>query len=64
MKLMCKPVNTFKTEICVDCGSLCSFGTGRYVNRYPVYNDEVEGWRCGFCAEEIDSLIEEMNNDV
>ena len=49
--LMCKPVNTFKTEICVDCGNLCSLGTGRYVNRYAVYNEEVEGWRCGFCAE-------------
>ena len=61
--LMCKPVNTFKTEICVDCGNLCSLGTGRYVNRYPVYNEEVEGWRCGFCAEELDALMEDLIED-
>ena len=60
---MCEPTNTFETEICVDCGSLCSFGTGRYVNRYAVYNEKVEGWRCGFCAEELELLIEELIDD-
>ena len=55
--------NLFDSQICVDCGLPCHFGSGRFVNRYSVYNDDVEGWRCGDCAAEVDALFEEMNND-
>ena len=55
--------NIFDKQICVDCGKPCHFGTGRFVNRYAVYTDEYEGWRCGECAEEVDALFEELKND-
>ena len=55
--------NLFDSQICVDCNLPCHFGSGRFVNRYSVYNDDVEGWRCGDCAAEVDALYEEMNND-
>ena len=40
----------FDKEICVECDAKCHPGSGRYVNRYPYYGDEYEGWGCGFCA--------------
>ena len=40
------PIDLFDSQICVDCGLPCHFGSGR-VNRYSVYADDVEGWRCG-----------------
>ena len=52
--------NLFNKQICLDCGKPCHFGTGRFVNRYAVYTDEYEGWRCGECAEELDALLEEL----
>ena len=55
--------NLFNKQICLDCGKPCHFGTGRFVNRYAVYTDEYEGWRCGECAEELDALLEELKND-
>ena len=55
--------NKFDSEICVDCNKSCNFGSGRYVNRYAVFNDEFEGWRCGICAEELDNYFEEMTNE-
>ena len=55
--------NLFDSQICVDCGLPCHFGSGRFVNRYPVYNDDVEGWRGGDCAAEVDALLEELQND-
>ena len=55
--------NLFDKQICVDCGKPCHFGTGRFVNRYAVYTDEYEGWRCGECAEELDALLEDLKND-
>ena len=55
--------NLFDSQICVDCGLPCHIGSGRFVNRYSVYNDDVEGWRCGDCAAEVDAMIEEMNNE-
>ena len=55
--------NLFDKQICVDCGKPCHFGTGRFVNRYAVYTDEYEGWRCGDCAAEVDLLLEELKND-
>ena len=57
------PINLFDSQICVDCGLPCHFGSGRFVNRYSVYSDDVEGWRCGECAEAVDSMMEELQND-
>ena len=57
------PINLFDSQICVDCGLPCHFGSGRFINRYSVYNDDVEGWRCGDCAAEVDALLEELQND-
>ena len=57
------PLNLFDSEICVDCDLPCHIGSGRFVNRYPVYNDDVEGWRCGECAEAVDSIMEEFSDD-
>lgn len=51
--------NIFDKEICVDCDNNCSPGTGRYVNRYQFYGDDIEGWRCGICAEEIETEFNE-----
>ena len=55
--------NLFNKQICLDCGKPCHFGTGRFVNRYAVYTDEYEAWRCGECAEEVDTLLEELKNE-
>ena len=55
--------NLFDSGICVDCGKPCHFGSGRGFNRYAVYTDEYEGWRCGECAVELDTLLEELKND-
>ena len=52
--------NFFDSQICVDCGLPCHFGSGRFVNRYSVYSDDVEGWRCGECAEAVDKMMEEF----
>ena len=52
----------FESQICVDCGEPCHFGSGRFVNRYSVYADDIEGWRCGFCAVELDAMMEELND--
>ena len=55
--------NLFDSQICVDCGLPCHFGSGRFINRYSVYADDVEGWRCGECAEAVDNMMEELQND-
>ena len=52
------PYNLFDIQVCVTCGKPCHFGTGRFVNRYPVGHDDIEGFRCGDCAYEIDNLID------
>ena len=57
------PINLFDSQICVDCGLPCHFGSGRFINRYSVYADDVEGWRCGECAEAVDKMMEELQND-
>ena len=57
------PLNLFDSGICVDCSKPCHLGSGRGFNRYAVYTDEYEGWRCGECAEEVDALLEELKND-
>tara|TARA_B100000073_G_C23252628_1_gene378967 strand:+ start:220 stop:405 length:186 start_codon:yes stop_codon:yes gene_type:complete len=56
--------NLFESEICVDCGKPCHMGSGRFVNRYSVYADDYEGWRCGDCAAEVDAMLEEMNTET
>ena len=55
--------NLFDKQICVDCGKPCHFGTGGFVNRYAVYTDEYEGWRCGECAEEVDALLHDCMDE-
>mgnify|MGYP003120230856 FL=1 len=54
--------NLFDSQICVDCNKPCDFGSGRFVNRYAVYSDDFEGWRCGECAAEVDALLEELQD--
>jgi|TARA_B100001540_G_C15318275_1_gene422410 hypothetical protein len=61
MEVVITPDNIFDKEICVDCGKSCRIGSGRFVNRYAYYGDEVHGWRCGECAAEIDAMIEEFS---
>ena len=56
-------LNLFKKEICVDCNEPCHFGSNRFINRYPVYSDNVEGWRCGECAEEVDALLHDCMDE-
>jgi hypothetical protein len=50
--------DSFDKEICVSCGNPCHFGSGRFVDRYPSYGDEEEGWVCGFCAVEAEQEFE------
>ena len=57
------PINLFDSGICVDCGKSCHLGSGRGFNRYAVYTDEYEGWRCGDCAAEVDTMFEELQNE-
>tara|TARA_R100000231_G_scaffold43690_1_gene37836 strand:- start:1322 stop:1465 length:144 start_codon:yes stop_codon:yes gene_type:complete len=45
-------------ELCLECKEDCSWGSGRFINRYP--RDD-EGYVCGWCSSEIDKLIEEEN---
>ena len=63
MEVVITPKNLFSLEICVDCSKNCSIGSGRFVNRYAYYGDEVEGYRCGQCATELDSLIEDLQRE-
>ena len=55
---MNEPIDLFDKQICVDCNQPCHFRSGRFVNRYAVYDDNFRGWRCGDCAEEVDALLE------
>ena len=32
----------FDSQICVECGEPCHFGSGRFVNRYPRDDGDVE----------------------
>mgnify|MGYP001159475380 FL=1 len=64
MEVVIQPINLFDKEVCVDCGQPCHMGSGRFVNRYAVYGDEVEGWRCGECSAELDKLQEELGFDL
>ena len=54
----------FDKEICVECDAKCHPGSGRYVNRYPYYGDEYEGWVCGFCAEETERSANLTDNHL
>ena len=62
MEVIIQPTNLFEAQICVDCGKPCHMGSGRFVNRYAYYGDEVEGWRCGECAAETDALLEDLQS--
>ena len=51
-------------ELCLECKEDCSWGSGRFINRYPrvQYKENGfvdEGYVCGWCSSEIDKLIEE-----
>tara|TARA_R100001510_G_C7626456_1_gene186242 strand:- start:52 stop:222 length:171 start_codon:yes stop_codon:yes gene_type:complete len=54
-------------ELCLECKEDCSWGSGRFINRYPriTMNDKDEyvdeGYVCGWCSSEIDKIIEEEN---
>ena len=63
LRRLIKVKNLFDSQICVDCGLPCHFGSGRFINRYSVFADDVEGWRCGECAEAVDKMMEELQND-
>ena len=63
MTMECKPNELFDKQICVDCNLPCHFGSGRFVNRYSVYNDDVEGLRLVACAAEVDTMLEELLED-
>ena len=54
-----KPVDIFDQETCVHCNKDCSCGSGEFVNRYPHYGDQYEGWVCGTCASEDDQELEQ-----
>tara|TARA_R100000656_G_scaffold116869_1_gene90078 strand:- start:299 stop:472 length:174 start_codon:yes stop_codon:yes gene_type:complete len=56
-------IDLFDKQICVDCGKPCHFGSGRFVNRYPAYNDDKEGYRCGNCAYKVEKLYEEEDDE-
>lgn len=53
----CEEVNIMAVrdigDTCVDCRQDTSFGSGRFVNRYPVETDTEEGYRCDKCEQEI-----------
>jgi hypothetical protein len=59
-------------ELCVHCRQDTSFGSGRFVNRYPVFGfenldtgQEENGYGCAECEEKFyaDSPIEENENE-
>ena len=56
---MNKVINLFDSQICVQCKKPCHFGSGRFVNRYPYDDGDVEGWVCGFCDSENQAMMEE-----
>ena len=39
---MNKVINLFDSQICVQCKKPCHFGSGRFVNRYPYDDGDVE----------------------
>ena len=56
---MTKVINLFDSQICVQCKKPCHFGSGRFVNRYPYDDGDVEGWVCGFCDSENQAMMED-----
>lgn len=40
-------------ELCDECGESTAFGSGKFVNRYPVSNDEYECYRCDECDSKL-----------
>ena len=55
------PLNLFDSQICVDCGLPCHFGSGRFINRYSVYNDDVGDWEYSSTEEIDEEDFEEKN---
>ena len=59
-------------DLCVHCRQDTSFGSGRFVNRYPVFGlenldtgQEENGYCCAECEEKFyaDNPIEEKEDD-
>ena len=67
------------SDICVECGNSVKFGSGRFVNRIPVFDDRETNvacgrpfpdgeWLCAECEEKWDkenpSYEEEMKKSA
>jgi hypothetical protein len=39
---------------CDECGESTAFGSGKFVNRYPVFNENFDGYRCDECDSKIE----------
>ena len=53
-------------NMCVHCRRDTSFGSGRFVNRYPVfglYNEELKREEDGYCCADCEQKWYEENND-
>ena len=38
-------------DLCVYCNKSTAFGSGLFVNRLPVFEDEIEGYGCAECMQ-------------
>lgn len=52
-------------EICYECGKSVAFGSGRFVNRIPLFDEELDEidrpfpqgkWLCAECEEKLGEL--------
>lgn len=53
-------------NMCVHCRRDTSFGSGRFVNRYPVfglYNEELKREEDGYCCADCEQEWYDENND-
>lgn len=41
-------------EACVHCNKDTSIGSGRFVNRIPVFGDDGDSWLCYECDQQIE----------
>lgn len=39
-------------NMCLECRQDTSFGTGKYVNRTPLFREDEEGYMCESCENE------------
>ena len=53
-------------NMCVHCRRDTSFGSGKFINRYPVfglYNEELKREEDGYCCDDCEQEWYEENND-